>query len=160
MAINQTLIHSALRRREVDDYVDDMSELSPQRVARHLKQGRSAVTNGKRTLIGVKGSSKYGRRYRDLIACYSEELGGNPSQTEMGMIRQAAALSIRSEMIQAALINGEPNISDDDLIRISSEVRRILDGLAEKASKRKPAAVPSIHDYVAANYGDASDEER
>jgi hypothetical protein len=53
-----------------------MSNLSSQQVARHLKQGRSAVTNGKRTLIGVKGSSKYGRRYRDLIEAYSKEIGG------------------------------------------------------------------------------------
>jgi hypothetical protein len=75
------------------------------------------------------------------------------------MVKQAAALVIQSEMMQAAIINGEP-VNADELIRISSEVRRILDGLAEKAGKRKPAAVPNIHDYVAANYaaGDASEE--
>jgi hypothetical protein len=136
-----------------------MSELSPQRVARHLKQGRSSVTNGKRVLIGVKGSSKYGRRYRDLIACYSEELGGDLTQSERAMVKAAASLSIRSEMLQADLVNGTA-VNPDDIIRISSEVRRILDAIGEKAGKRKPAAVPSIHDYVAANYGAASEEER
>jgi hypothetical protein len=125
-----------------------MSNISPQRVARHVKQGRSAVTNGKRTLIGVKGSSKFGRRYRDLVEAYSTEVGGELSQTEMAMIKQAAALAIQSEMMQAAIINGEP-VNSDDLIRISSEVRRIVDALRERAGKRKPAAVPSIDDLFA-----------
>jgi hypothetical protein len=136
-----------------------MSHRSEQQVARHLKQGRSAVTNGKRALIGVKGSSKYGRRYRDLIAAYSAEIGGELTQFDVAMVKQAAALSIRGEMMQAAIVNGEP-VNSDDLIRLSSEVRRILDAIGEKASKRKPAA-PSIHDHIAANYptADASEEE-
>lgn len=76
------------------------------------------------------------------------------------MVKQAAALAIQSEMMQAAIINGEP-VNSDELIRISSEVRRILDAIGEKAGKRKPAAVPNTHDYVAANYAipDASEEE-
>src|ERR1700692_2649586 len=39
-------------------HVKRMPNLSSQQVARHLKQGRSRVTNGSRTLIGVKGWSK------------------------------------------------------------------------------------------------------
>jgi hypothetical protein len=132
-----------------------MSNLSSQQVARHLKQGRSAVTNGKRTLIGVKGTSKYGRRYRDLIDAYTAEIGGELTQTELGMIKQAAALSIRSEMVQAQIINGETGISDDDLIRLSSEVRRILDALRERAGKRKPPPGPSIDDLFAVDEASA-----
>jgi hypothetical protein len=125
-----------------------MSNLSSQQVARHLKQGRSRVTNGSRTLIGVKGSSKYGRRYRDLIDAYSLELGGDLSQFEMAMVKQAAALAIQSEVMQAAIINGEP-VSSDDLIRISSEVRRILDAIAAQAVTRKPSTAPSLSDHAA-----------
>jgi hypothetical protein len=125
-----------------------MSNLSSQQVARYLKQGRSAVTNGKRTLIGVKGSSKYGRRFRDLIEAYSKEIGGDLSQFDRAMVKQAAALAIQGEMMQAAIINGEP-VNSDDLIRLSSEVRRILDAVAAKAAaKRKPAA-PALAEYLA-----------
>jgi hypothetical protein len=112
-----------------------------------LKQGRSAVTNGKRTLIGVNASSKYGRRYRDLIAAYSAEIGLPLGASETAMVKQAAALAVRSEMMQAQIINGE-HIEPDDLIRICSEVRRILDALAAKARERKPAK-PTLADYIA-----------
>jgi hypothetical protein len=63
------------------------------------------------------------------------------------MVKQAAALAIKGEMMMAQIINGEP-VSPDDLIRISSEVRRILDSLTEKAGKRKPAA-PKLAEYLA-----------
>jgi hypothetical protein len=125
-----------------------MSDLSSQQVARHLKQGRSSVTNGKRTLIGIKGSSKFGRRYRDLVDLYSAEAGGVLTETETAMIKTAAALAIQGEMMQAAIVNGEP-VNTDDLIRLSSEVRRILGEIGERAGKRKPAAVPSLHDHAA-----------
>jgi hypothetical protein len=136
-----------LRSSQGNRYVSGMSLLTSQQVARHLKQGRSAVTNGKRTLIGVKGSSKYGRRYRDLIDAYSLELGGDLTQFEMAMVKQAAALAIQSEVMQAAIINGEP-VDPDNMVRISSEVRRILDAIAGKAGKRKPAA-PTLSQLLA-----------
>jgi hypothetical protein len=124
-----------------------MSDISSHTAARHLKQGRSAVTNGKRTLIGVNASSKYGRRYRDLIAAYSAEIGLPLGASEMAMVKQAAALAVRSEMMQAQIVNGE-HIEPDDLIRICSEVRRILDAIAAKARERKPAK-PTLADYFA-----------
>jgi hypothetical protein len=124
-----------------------MSNTSSQTVARHLKQGRSAVTNGKRVLLGVNTSSKYGRRYRDLIAAYSAEIGLPLGASETAMVKQAAALAVRSEMMQAQIVNGE-QINPDDLIRICSEVRRILDAIAAKARERKPAK-PTLADYIA-----------
>jgi hypothetical protein len=124
-----------------------MSNTSSQTVARHLKQGRSAVTNGKRVLLGVNTSSKYGRRYRDLIAAYSAEIGLPLGASETAMVKQAAALAVRPEMMQAQIVNGE-QINPDDLIRICSEVRRILDAIAAKARERKPAK-PTLADYIA-----------
>jgi hypothetical protein len=146
-----------LRSREGDRYVSDMSDLSAQQVARHRKQGRSAVTNGKRTLIGVRGASKFGRRYRDLVDLYSAEVGGVLTETETAMIKTAAALAIQGEMMQAAIINGEP-VNSDDLIRLSSEVRRILDAIGEKAGKRKPA-VPKLAAYLASKQAAAEEPE-
>ncbi|WP_325630277.1 hypothetical protein [Bradyrhizobium sp.] len=127
-----------------------MSDLSSQRVTRHQKQGRSAVTNGKRTLIGVRGASKFGRRYRDLIDLFSAEVaevGGVLTETEAAMIKTAAALAIKGEQMQAAIINGDA-INADDLIRLSSEVRRILAEIAGKAGKRKPTG-PTLSQYLA-----------
>lgn len=105
-----------------------MSSNSSLSVERRIRQGRSAVTNGTRALIGGKMSTKYGRRYRDLIAQYTEELGGVVRATDTVMIRQAAALALRCEMMQADIIAGVA-VDADDAVRLSSEIRRLLGGL-------------------------------
>jgi hypothetical protein len=96
-------------------------------------------------LVGIDKRSPTARRYRDLVQAYKAEIGGDLSQRDMAMVKQAAALAIQSEMMQADIVNGKM-VDSDDLIRLSSEVRRILDGLK---TGRKPAAVPSIHDHAA-----------
>jgi len=101
-------------------------------------------------LIGVRGASKFGRRYRDLIDLFSAEVaevGGVLTETEAAMIKTAAALAIKGEQMQAAIINGDA-INADDLIRLSSEVRRILAEIAGKAGKRKPTG-PTLSQYLA-----------
>jgi hypothetical protein len=66
---------------------------------------RSAVTNGK-TFVGVDGRSRHARRYYDLIADLARDLGGNLSTAEMAIVRQAAALTVRAEELQAAICRG------------------------------------------------------
>jgi hypothetical protein len=110
---------------------------------------RSAVTNGAKLLVGIDMRSPTARRYRDLVHAYRAEIGGDLSEPEMAMIKTAAGLSVQAELMQARIVNGEV-VNSDDLIRLSSEVRRILDAIGEKAGKREPAApVQSIHDIVA-----------
>jgi hypothetical protein len=117
-------------------------------IARSSTTNRSAVTNGTKLLVGIDMRSPTARRYRDLVQAYSAEIGGDLSQTEMAMIKTAAGLAVQAEAMQADIVNGKI-VDSDDLIRLSSEVRRILDAIAEKAGKRKPAAVPTLADYLA-----------
>jgi hypothetical protein len=117
-------------------------------IARSSTTNRSAVTNGSKLLVGIDGRSPTARRYRDLVQAYKAEIGGDLSEPEMAMIKTAASLSLSAELMQADIVNGKL-VDSDDLIRLSSEVRRILDAIAEKAGKRKPAAVPSLHDHAA-----------
>jgi hypothetical protein len=125
-----------------------MSDISSQTVARHLKQGRSAVTNGKRTLIGVNASSKYLRRYNDLFAIYSAEIGGTLNASETALAKQASALSVRSEMMHAQIVNGE-YVDPDDLIRVSSELRRVHDAIAAKAKRNVLSDDDELDRYLA-----------
>ena|ERR1700675_4696978 len=113
-------------------------------IARTSKANRSAVTNGSKLLVGIDMRSPTARRYRDLVQAYTAEIGGDLaegalplSQTEMAMIKTAASLSLTAELMQADIVNGKP-ANTDDLIRLSSEVRRILDAITLKAGKRKP----------------------
>jgi hypothetical protein len=116
-------------------------------VARTSTTNRSAVTNGSKLLVGIDGRCPSARRYRDLVAAFEAEIGGNLTEVERGLVKQAAALTLRSEQMQADIVNGNP-VDADALIRISSTAKRILGAIGEKATKRNPAA-PSLHDHVA-----------
>ena len=112
------------------------------------KTPRSAITNGKRLLEGISMRTAAGRRYRDLVEAYTAEIGGELSQTEMAMVKQAAALAIQSEAMQADIVNRKP-VDTDALIRISGTAKRILDALRDRAGKRKLTAEPSLLDLAA-----------
>jgi hypothetical protein len=116
-------------------------------IARSSTTNRSAVTNGSKLLVGIDGRSPTARRFRDLVQAYETEVGGDLSQTERSMIKTAATLTLTAEMKQAQIVNGEM-VDTDDLIRLSSEVRRILAEIAGKAGKRKPAG-PTLSQLLA-----------
>lgn len=99
-------------------------------------------------LQGIDGRSAGARRFRDICRSYEEEAGGTVSEVERDLIRQAAGLTLRAEQMQAAIVRGEP-IDNDQLIRISSTAKRILEAISAKAAKRAPAEQPNLKDYLA-----------
>jgi hypothetical protein len=112
---------------------------------------RSMVTNQSKLLHGVDGRSTTARRFRDLIADYAREAGGSAvlSPAELGMVRQAAAMTLRAEQLQAAIVRGEPVLADE-MIRLSSEARRVLAGLRKRHPRKAP---PTLAEYLAARGG-------
>jgi hypothetical protein len=108
---------------------------------------RSRVSNRSRILPGVDGRSATARRFRDICRSYELEAGGDVSEVERDLIRQAAGLVVRGEQMQAALIRGEP-VNNDELVRISSTAKRLLETIRAKADKRKPAR-PTFSEYIA-----------
>ena|SRR5215210_3505446 len=108
---------------------------------------RSAISNGTRLLDGVDGRSASGRRFRDLIRDFAEPFGGLKTLREGDrvLVKQAAALALRAESMQAAIVNGEA-VDHNALIRLSSEARRILESIRRKSEKPK---APTLHDYIA-----------
>jgi hypothetical protein len=109
---------------------------------------RSKVSNGTRLLQNVDGRSSSARRFRDLVRAYEAEVGGNLTEVERGLIRQAAALTFKAETLQSDLVNGNP-VDGDQLIRLTGTAKRILSAIGEKASKRKHDE-PSLAAYLAA----------
>jgi hypothetical protein len=61
-----------------------------------------------------------GRRYKQLLATFAAEIGGELTAIDMALLGQAAALVVRSEIIQTAIIAGE-SADTDEVIRLSSE---------------------------------------
>jgi hypothetical protein len=108
---------------------------------------RSAVSNRTRLLDGVDGRSAGARRFRDICRAYEAEAGGQVSEVERDLIRQAAGLTLRAEQLQAAVVRGDA-VDGDHLIRLASTAKRVLGAIAEKAAKRKPAT-PRLSDHLA-----------
>jgi hypothetical protein len=113
---------------------------------------RSMVANRTRLIAGVDGRSSTARRYRDLIKEYTDfvrEHGGglDLSPAELGMIRQAAAITLRAEQLQAAVVLDQPVLTDE-LVRLSSEARRIISSLRIRQHSRK--APLSLREHLAA----------
>jgi hypothetical protein len=106
---------------------------------------RSAVSNRSKTHQNVDERSAGARRFRDLIAAYSADLGDNLSESDMAMVRTAAALTLKSEQMQAALAAGE-NVDSDALIRLAGTTRRSLQAISAKVADKKPTG-PTLAEY-------------
>src|ERR1700676_1316966 len=101
------------------------SQPAPHQRAPGSVTNKSRLTNKRWALSGVDMRSPVGRRFRDLCDGFEREAGGNLTETEKALIRTAGAMTLQSELLQAALVKGEP-VNADDTIRLSSEARRIL----------------------------------
>jgi hypothetical protein len=106
-------------------------EASPASHADHVRFGRlpsarnSRITNGTKLLDGIDGRSASARRFKDLIAGLArDEFGGaeNLSIAELGLLRQAAALMLSAEQMQAAVVRGE--LANADELRSGNDPRQ------------------------------------
>jgi hypothetical protein len=93
------------------------------------------------------GRSSGARRLRDLIKAFSDEIGGELTESEASLVRQAAALTLRCEQLQAAISRGE-EVDDDLLIRISGTGKRLLSSIAKRAADKKPTG-ETLQEYFA-----------
>jgi hypothetical protein len=120
---------------------------SPSR--RSHKGNRSAFTAKRWVLADVDMRRPSGRRFVDLCKGFAKEIGVDLTEAERALIRQAAAMTLQAELLQAALARGEP-VNADDTIRLSSEARRILASITARAARRKAPGEPTpLERYLA-----------
>ena len=115
---------------------------------------RAAVTNGSRLHAkGIDGRTRDARRFRDLVASFSESLGGDAalSEADKSLVRNAAALAVKAERMQARIVAGE-DVDLEGLTRLSNCVSRVLSQLGAKRERRDPT--PSLAEYLAANHSE------
>jgi hypothetical protein len=74
------------------------------------------------------------RKFNELVLMLTADFGRNPTPYQAGLIRQAAALLLRCEQQQAAVVRGVV-VSADELVRLSSEARRIMSGLSKQVDR-------------------------
>lgn len=89
---------------------------------------RTAVGNGSRWLENIDGRTTVARRYGELAAAISSDLGGSDQLSEalFQLIRSAAGLIVLRENLDAKAVNGEP-IDVATYCKISNSLRRVLD---------------------------------
>ncbi len=110
------------------------------------RRTRSALTNGSLLPRGLDGRSAPARRYRDLILQFCHGIAGergaplNPA--ELALVKQAAAITVRAEALQADIVRGKP-VSDEDVVRLSNSAIRILAAVMNRSIDPKKKGPPS-----------------
>ena len=89
---------------------DGENRAIPTRATRLAKpSARSRVSNGKDLFVGgVDGRSAYARRYRDILAQLTSDIGGDPSEAQAIIIRRATQLAVWCEMAEGDAASGLP----------------------------------------------------
>lgn len=97
---------------------------------------------------GAEQRSKLKDRYVELCEVFASQAGPGAA-TAMGraLVRQAASLSLRLEMLQTDIVAGR-KVRVDDVVRLSGEVRRVLCAL-QRRPVPSSVQVPSLTEYLA-----------
>lgn len=103
---------------------------------------RSRSTSALHLLPHLDGNSSVGRRFADIALALAGELGGVAMLSEASkvQIRQAAALTIKIEAMQAGLIRGD-DVDLEAYTRMSNALTRTLRALGVKRQVAQPTGV-------------------
>lgn len=112
---------------------------------------RSAVSNGSQMLPGVKGTSAKARRYRDLVETLTDDLGGDLSEAERLVVRNAATLQLHAEELTAAMVRGE-TVDPEAITRAANGATRALTTL-RKSRAQKTSSPRSVASYLRQKQG-------
>jgi len=144
-ASTMTLETTTREYRPIRRRIDDDPPPVTRRFADASQLNRSAVTNGSELLPGLDGRSLWARRFRDLIAQHTADLGGeaNVSQAQLSLIRRAAALTVELERWETRFADddGAKAQALDQYQRCLNSLRRVLETLG---LDRKPDITAEI----------------
>ena len=119
----------------------------PTRATRLAKpSARSRVSNGKDLFVGgVDGRLAYARRYRDILAQLTSDIGGDPSEAQSLIIRRATQLAVWCEMAEADAAGGTP-LNIGEYATATNTLRRLLLDLG--LERRMRDITPNIDTYL------------
>ena len=96
--------------RVVEFWFSRPKRLESHSLAKPLSTARAAVSNGSRLRAkGTDGRTRNARSFRDLVASFTASLGGEAAlnEADKALVRNAAALAVKAERMQAAIVKGE-----------------------------------------------------
>jgi len=118
---------------------------------------RSAVTNGRRLHVVPPGDTRWARRFRDVLAEITSDLGGAPelSEAQRQLARRAATIALECEKLEAKAVAGEA-IDLDLYGQLTDRLGRTFGRLGLKRVARD--ITPSLAEYITQTYGDRDEE--
>ena len=117
-------------------------------IAAHKPEARSRVSNGKALfLTNIDGRSIVARRFRDVLAAISSDLGGTDrlSEGQKQLARRAASLAVQSELVEADMAKGR-TIDLEDYVRLVNALCRTLGALG--LERRARDVTPRLRDVL------------
>jgi hypothetical protein len=121
---------------------------------------RSILSNDPLRLVGIDGRSARGRRFRDLMRSFAEEVGGldSISEAQRALCSQAAVLTVQVESMQARVIAGE--VVDPELIvRVGNVQLRALQALGVRKGPKVVDGGNALAEYLAARAADDAESD-
>ena len=108
--------------------------------------GRSRIGNGKALLPDVDGRSAAMRRYKEILAQLTADMGGDPSEAQTMIARRAATLAVWCEAAEADMANGGA-LDIAAFSTATNTLRRLLCDLG--LERRMKDVTPSLRQYLA-----------
>lgn len=100
------------------------------------------------------GRTRRARRFKELVADFEAGFGSATGPRENALIRQAAAVAVEAEGIQARILRGEP-VDTDVLVRVTNVLARSLQALGIKSGKATKQPM-TLKDYVASKQAETA----
>ncbi len=123
-----------------------MSQARPRR-AIASPYSRSRVGNGSQLFIeDIDQRSAIYRRFKEVTAQLTQDIGGDPSEAQLQIIRRAASLSVWCEAQECELAKGAP-FPLAEFTTASNSLRRLLADLG--IERRQRDVTPSLEQYLA-----------
>ena len=87
---------------------------------------------------GVDGRSATARRFKQLVASFSADLGSDLTEAERALVRQAATVTVMAEQWRRKILaSADPSDDDSDaVVRLSNASVRLLNALSAQRKRR------------------------
>lgn len=114
--------------------------LAPPKPQAGTRQG-----NGRVALAGVDGRSTSARRFKEIIATLSADLGGDLTEAQKAIAARAATLAVWCEQAETDFANGK----DFDVATYSTTANAMRRLLADLGLERRARDVtPDLHQFL------------
>lgn len=132
-----------------------------------IRHGRSQITNGRRVLPAgiVDGRSSEYRRFKDLIAAHSSDLGSfydQLSEAQCALVRRSAALQVEIERMEARFAE-KGGASPRELgtyLSACNVLKRLCESLGTHRGRKARDVTPDLSTYIAGKNGHAHGRNR